>query len=407
MAINRLLEPAITYALKSSRVVAITGARQVGKSTLAAKLPGGRGYFTMDDIGVRDAAKRDPVGFARGLPHGSVIDEAQLVPELFRAVKLIVDQRRVAGQFVLTGSSNISTMPHLSESLAGRVAIFTLRPFAQYEVAGKRGSVVEDLFDTAHRWDVEPVDQTNLIERLTAGGYPEACDSSSVRARDLWFSNYINTMMQRDIRDLAQIADTAAIYRLLADVTSRSGQIRNITKIASTTEIAAKTVERYMNTLEQAHLISTIPAWRAGIPGRKSAAPKVVANDSGLAAFQLHADFDRLSKDRNLLGPLLETFVINEVLKHASWSDEPPNLLHYREKDAVEVDILLENRRRECIAIEVKATSSPTERDFRGLYHILADERLNVVQGVLVYTGSTIIPRNERLKAIPVSMFWS
>ncbi|TAM59138.1 ATP-binding protein [bacterium] len=406
--VPRRLEALVHEGLRASRVVAVCGARQVGKSSLARHFANeSRPYVTLDDLGVLDRATRDPQGLIAGLPTHAILDEVQRAPKLLLAIKSIVDQHETRGRFLLTGSSNLLTLPSISESLAGRMFVYELYPLAEAEIARTDGNMIDALFDSRTRWPNRPFDRRDFVARLVRGGYPEAVRAENDRVRAMWFESYLLTMLQRDIRELARIEDTVAMGRLLGTIAMRSGRILNATNLASEAEITKTTLLRYLALLEQTYLVYRVSAW-AGDPARRlSKAPKILANDTGLAAHQLGAGATRLLEDPNLLGGLTETFVGNELRKHASWSDLRPTLLHYRSHEGAEVDFILETRSGERVAVEVKAAGTVGGSDFRGLLKLADDPKMRVRRGVLFYAGSTVIPARENVHAVPISLFWT
>jgi len=408
--IPRQLSPLVAEALKDTPVILLLGSRQVGKSTLAKALvdtvPEGR-YATLDDPAVRRAAQMDPGGFvaqARGL---TVLDEIQLAPELFRAIKIEVDQDRRPGRFLLTGSANVLVLPRLSESLAGRMEVVTLEGLSQSEILGHADNLVDRLFDPAplvlQHLDL---DREAVIAAIFAGGFPEARERTPGRRRSQWFVSYLQTLLQRDVRDLSQIEGITQLPRILELVSARSPGLLNLAELSRTLGIPLNTLKRYLALLETLFILATLPAWSGHLGKRLVKAPKLMLRDSGLMAHLLGVEQGRLQRDPDLLGGLLEAFVAGEVRKLLGWSRNRVQLFHYRTLPGQEVDLLLERADGLVVGLEVKASASVQPRDFKGLRHLAEDLGPTFQRGIVLYTGSEILPFGPGLWAVPVSALW-
>ena len=404
----RFLASKLADALDTARVVALVGARQVGKTSLARNFETpDRAFISLDDLGPLSQATADPQGFVRGLPAAAIIDEVQRVPELLLAVKASVDRSRATGRFLVTGSSDLRTLPALADSLAGRMITLELLPLAQAEIEDRRCNVVDQLFEPERRWRAGPMTADDTVARVLRGGYPEAVYARDAIARGRWFESYLAAMVRRDLREITDRADAAAVSRLLALLAARTSRAVNYTALGSETGIAKTTLLRYLVALERLFLIHRMPAWSLDVGRRLTKAPKLFMADSGIAAHVIGVDAIRLSSDRNALGGLLETFVANEMLKHASWSERRVSICHYREHDGVEVDFILESASGERAAVEVKATASPTSGDARSLLRLMDDPTLHLSRGIIVHTGSDLVPIRENVHGVPLSVFWT
>jgi predicted AAA+ superfamily ATPase len=402
------MEEPIRRALQESRIVAVVGARQVGKTLLARRFETERRpLVSLDDIGNLTQARADPVGFIAGIGTAAIIDEVQSAPDLLLAIKATVDRDNTKGRFLLTGSANIMTLPHLADSLAGRMRILELFPLAEAEIERVEANVVDTLFSPGRSWHAVPVSQADAVRRIIRGGYPESVDAANDRARDAWFASYLLAMVQRDIREIANVADVGSMGRLLAILGARTGRIANLTSLASEAGIPKTTLIRYMALLEQTYLVHRLPAWSFELGRRLTKNPKYFLGDTGIAAHAMHAHAERLATDRNLLGGLLETFVANELRKHASWSEHRVTAYHYREHGGTEVDFVLESNTGARVAIEVKATSSPTHADARGLLKLMDDPTFDLQRGIVLHLGTSVMPIRENVHAVPLSVFWS
>ena len=418
---RRLLTQPLTDALADSPVVLVNGARQTGKTTLVQSLAAGRPatYLTLDDLGVLSAARSDPQGFLAGLSGPVVLDEVQHAPGLFPALKAAVDKQRAPGRFLLTGSANVLLLPKLSESLAGRMEVLTLWPLAQAELVpaelgGAVGNLVDALFSDALFAERLPVGQdlpatgpADLVRRLLGGGYPEPLARSGPERRRAWFSSYLTTILQRDVRDIANIEGLTDLPRLLALLASRTGSLLNQADVSRAAGLPYTTLLRYLTLLEATFLVQMLPPWSSNLGARLVKAPKVTLCDTGLAGSLLGLDAERLAGDGAMRGQLLETFVTMEMRKQAGWSRTQPGLFHWRTAAQQEVDLLLEDASGRLVGIEVKASGTATASDFKGLKALAEATGSRFLRGVVLYSGSQTVPFGERLHALPLSALWS
>ncbi len=412
--IRRTITEPLLAALSDTPVVTLHGARQVGKSTLArtlAETAHPAAYYTLDDAAVSDAATADPVGFLAGLSGPVVIDEVQRVPDLLLAVKAAVDRDRTPGRFLLTGSAQILQLPRLADTLAGRMEVLTLWPFTQGEMAGIRDGLIERLFGdqtaiAAPDASGAIVDRSDLIGRLVAGGYPEAVARTSAARRAAWFRNYVVTVTERTVRDVAEIAGLADLRRLLAALAVRSGSPVNYADLSRTLGIPQSTLRRYAALLEITFLLIRVPAWHANLTSRLVKTAKLHVADSGLLLHLLGADEARLAADPTLLGRALESFVVAELTRQAGWSRVPVELFHFRTHAGREVDVVLEHPSGAVVGVEVKLTASPSSGDFEGLRALAAAAGDRFHRGVLLCLAETAVPFGPRLQSLPLGALW-
>jgi hypothetical protein len=403
----RFLRNRIEEALEDTPVVLIHGPRQCGKTTLARIVGDAAGYeyITFDDDVQLAAATADPVGFAADLPHKTILDEVQRVPGLFLALKSAVDRDRRPGRFMLTGSANVPLVPKLSDSLAGRMEIIQLHPLSQDEIAGKASRFLDMLFDDRLKNRSFERLGPALAERLVAGGYPAAILRTRARRRTSWYRDYIETLVQRDVRDLARISALDAIPRLLQLAAGQTARLVNVAEMASAFQLSRPTIRDYLVLLEKIFLLEHLPPWYTNRLSRLIKTPKLHLADTGLAGSLLGVDSGILYKERTLLGQLLETFVFQELKRQSSWNATPVNFYHFRNKDGVEVDIVLERSGR-LAGVEVKAAATVTGKDFRGLkkLHKASGERF--AAGCVMYDGEAVIRFGECLYAVPIRGLW-
>lgn len=408
--IKRLILNKILDSLSDTPVVLLGGARQTGKSTLVKWLAGGARparYVTLDDAAVFAAVKQDPAGFVAGLDGAVVIDEVQRVPELFAAIKLAVDRERNPGRFLLTGSANVLLLPRLSDSLAGRMEILTLWPFSQGEKEGSGGVFVDNAFQDRIPFVQGSGNRSDLIQRLLTGGYPEMLLRVKPARRRAWFSAYITTILQRDVKDLAQINGLTAFPRLLSLLAARAATILNMAELSRSSGLPQTTLKRYLALLETAFLTVLLPPWSGNFSKRLVKTPKLYLNDTGLAAHLLGVRSEEMLGDGRLLGPLLENFVLLELLKQASWSETQPRLFYFRTQAGQEIDVVMEDPAGRIVGIEIKAAATLAGRDFAALKDFSQSIGGAFHRGVILYTGSETVSFGNNLQALPVSALWN
>ena len=404
----RFIERQVRESLADTRVVLLCGPRQSGKTTLAQRIAGEAfPFFTLDDATTLDAALSDPVGFLRGLDR-AVIDEIQRAPELILAIKVAVDSDPRPGRFLLTGSADLMTLPRVADSLAGRMGIVRLLPLAQAEL---RGAGPPSFLDMAFAGEIPafraPAAGGSLVETVLAGGYPEALTRSGWRRRQSWHLDYVEAVVQRDVRDIARIDRLASMPRLLRVVAEQSGQLVNYSGFGAPLGMNHVTTRKYLDILESLFLVCTLSPWYSNTLKRLTKSPKLHFLDAGLlAALRGHTP-DRLRRDRTPFGPLLETFVLGELLKLATWTDDRYAFSHFRNKQRNEVDIVIENGRGEIVGIEVKASATVSTKDFSGLRHLAADAGERFVMGLILYDHESSVAFGPRMAAVPVQALWS
>jgi predicted AAA+ superfamily ATPase len=410
--IERHIAEALLAALHSAPVVLLHGARQTGKSTLVRWLAehGHKAtYFTLDDAALSSAATRDADAFLRGTKGPIVIDEVQLVPDLFRAIKVEVDRHRTRGRFLLTGSANVLLLPKLSESLAGRMQILTLWPFSQGELRSVREDFVDRLFEAEDftPLPIPDVARAELLERIVAGGYPEVALELAPNQRAAWFGSYITTILQRDIRQMADIAGLTELPRLLALLAAQSGGLLNMAELSRDAALSQATIKRYLALLQATHLYQPLTAWAGNVRKRLIKAPKAYLNDTGLLAYLLGIDQENLETPGTHVGTVLEAFVHQELRKQITWSHTQPALYYYRTAANREVDFVLQRRNGQLVGIEVKAAVKLTTDDVKGLVDLAATVGKRFRAGVVLYQGSTVVPFGDRLWAVPLAAMFA
>ena len=402
----RFVQDRVKEALSDTRVVLLAGPRQSGKTTLARKLAGDdRVFLTLDNATTLDAARQDPVGFVRGIDM-AVIDEIQRAPELLLAIKESVDADPRPGRFLLTGSANLMTLPRVADSLAGRMQVVRLLPLARSEIRGTSPNFLRDVFRGEVPAAGYPILGDDLVGAVLAGGYPEALARQSWVRRQDWYLDYVDAIVQRDVRDIAQIEQIRQMPPLLRVLAQYSGQLVNYSGIGSPLGMNHVTTQKYAGVFESLFLLRTISPWYTNDLKRLTKTPKLHFLDSGLLAALRDISPDRLAADRGPFGALLETFVLTELLKLASWADDRLEFSHFRDKDRNEVDVVIENRRGLVVGVEMKASATVTGSDFGGLRRLAEACGDRFALGLVLYDHDKAVPFGERLFAVPISALW-
>jgi predicted AAA+ superfamily ATPase len=407
----RMLAPEVRNALADTPVTFLAGARQAGKSTLALALQAdvvGSGYRTFDDLNTLSAASADPAGFLEQLPERAFLDEVQRAPGLFLPIKAAVDRDRRPGRFLLTGSANIMLLPKVADSLAGRMEILTLWPMAQAELQGEVPGFIDACFaGNPASLRLGQLERGELWRRALAGGYPEALERAPGEARERWFDSYLTTLVQRDMRDLSDLEYIHRLPQLLRLLATRAGSTLNLADQSRDLGFSVMTLKRYLALLETLYLVVTLTPWFENVGKRLVKAPKLYFNDPALQAHLLGLSADGLESAPKAGGAVLETFTVMELMKTAPWSRTRPALHHFRTSDGSEVDVVLESRGRDLVAVEVKASATVQASDFRGIRTLqsLVGDRLKA--GVLLYSGRDPLPFGPGLWALPFQALWA
>jgi len=406
--IARHAEARVLDAMADTRIVALVGPRQSGKTTLARKIAADRSldFVTLDDEQYRQFASDDPSGFIRGLDR-VVIDEIQRAPGLILALKKAVDEDPRPGRFLITGSVDLFQGTISPDSLAGRVETIELLPFSQAEIERRAppGFLVR-----AFRADFSALEKTgrvpDLIARVVAGGYPEALARARPARRQAWLTAYARALATRDVADIADVSKTTELSRLIDHAAIASSRTINLSALAGPLGVDGKTVDRWLTLLEQMFVVRRVRAWHRNDLKRLVKTPKLHFLDSGLLAALRRVTEKDIEDDRSKLGPLLEGFVFSELSKLVGQGDHPISISHLRDRDKVEVDFVLEQARR-VVGIEVKAAASVKPEDFHGLKRLQVAAGSAFACGILLHDGDRIQRTGDRLFAMPVSQLWS
>jgi len=394
-------------ALTDTRVVAIIGPRQAGKSTLVHALMKNQAgeERTLDDAATLAAAKADPSRFVRheGL---LALDEIQRAPELMLAIKAAVDRVSRPGQFLLTGSARLIGLRKLPDALVGRMETLELWPFSQGEIEQRREGFVDAVFaeELELRADGAEI-RDGYAERISRGGFPEAVRRDEAR-RARFFTAYSNDLVDRDVSQLADIQRRDALHQLLRTMAGRAAQLLKNERLASDAGLPATTLERYVSLFEEVFLIKRLPPWSASTTERAVRMRKLLFVDSGLCCHLVGRTVKRLVRDDAAIGPLLENFVLAELARQLVWATTRATLHHYRTRDGIEIDGVLEAADGRIVGIEIKSGETVRGDDFRALRHLQARVPDRFHHGLVLYTGDKILPFGDRLSAAPIESIW-
>lgn len=407
--IPRHLAAQVEESLQDTPAVLVNGPRQCGKTTLVQQFGGGMDYLSLDDPNLLAFAQQDPLGFVRRLDR-AIIDEVQRAPQLLLSLKLSIDQDRRPGRFLLTGSANLLALPQMADSLAGRLAIHTLLPLSQSELQGRSNDFLQRA--QAQDWPLQHPTWTvpaiagkaaGTVEHVLAGGYPEMRQRATPVRRQAWARDYIQTLVQRDVRDIAQIEHMSQIPKLLEVAALHCGQLFNASQWGGQLTLNARTLDKYLGILEKLFLVQRLHPWGRNELNRLIKTPKLHFLDAGLQATLTRLTPDLLLTHRERWGATLETWVYAELRKTLALSPGPWFLSHYRDKDQVEVDFVLESPLRQVIGLEVKAAATVQPQDFKGLRRLQSLAGPDFITGIVLYDGSHALSFGEGLWAIPLS----
>jgi len=408
---SRFLKEILFRRLKFFPVVLLVGPRQSGKTTLTKQLGHklGLDYASFDDINNLIGVQLDPIGYLNNLNKPLILDEVQRAPEIFLPIKADVDKHRHSGRYILTGSANPLLVPKVGDALTGRMAICNLWPLSQGEILGVREKFLERLL-TEKGWpkSFPDLDQEELINKLFIGGFPALQEAPSDGDRKAWCNNYLSLALQKDINDLSKVEAFAHLPALLYGLASRVGSTLNYEELSRLAKTASTSIRRYTQLLESLFLLYRLPAWSPNIDKQLTKSPKVHFSDTALLLHVLNLNKDQLKNTPNVLGHVVENFIVMECVKQATWHESSPKLFHYRsEKEkGTEVDVVVESEGK-IAGIEIKLSSVIRSDDIRGLKALQDTAKKAFFKGVILYMGNRVLPLGEKISAIPISAVWS
>lgn len=401
MFYDRYLKDSITQALGVFPALLITGARQVGKSTLSMGLC--ENYITLDDITALGLAKSDPVMFVSHLKTPIVIDEIQKAPELLSAIKMVIDKDRKAGQFILTGSANILAFKNVSDTLAGRIAIFELSPLSMMEINFTKTVFLDSLFDGSFVQKQKPnIDENAILQRVLDGCYPDMALFEDPKMKYIWLSSYIATYIERDVRDIENIRNIDKFAKLVHLLASRSGNILNKADLSKESTLDTKTLDNHLTLLELVYQIKRVRPYYANIGKRFVKSEKLFFTDTGVLNFLLGIQSVDALLASSFIGSIFETFVFNELHKQKTFLLDRTEISYYRTLDKKEIDFIVE-RNGKIVAVEVKFAKRIDKSDFRHIID-LQNSCDNFHLGVVIYMGEHLLAFGDNIWAIPVAM---
>lgn len=405
--VSRWMKTAVKHALKVRRVVYISGARQCGKSTLMSGcMIKNAPFFTMDDDRSRTAAMDDPWGFVHHTKGTMGIDEVQKYPKLIEAIKMEVDRNKRKGQFLLSGSSDIRMMSEVRESLAGRIKRVALRTFTVGEMAGVKPLFLERAMGADFPRKTDDIGRTGIIRLALRGGYPEVQDLSDLERRD-WLQDYCDSLLERDLKDIATIRRHSVMRDLLGIFAAWSSKYMDQTSVCTTYGMKWETFDSYATALEGLYLYDKVTPWFARDYDRATRRPKCFMRDSGLLSALLKWDEREVINDPDRVGKLVESFIYHELISLVDCG-EHYDLFHYRDRDKREVDFVIrDNVSGHILAIDAKAGTNIGREDFKHIRWF----RENLLKGapstgILLYSGSDVLSFGNGLYAVPTAMLW-
>ncbi len=408
MSKSRRLEERIRESAKLARIISLVGPRQCGKTTLTKLLVKEgvfKKYITFDDLSELDLAQTNPQSYARALSFGTVIDEVQRVPEILLAIKVLVDNTNKAGHLLLTGSSNVFSMPYVSESLAGRINIKTLYPFSVGEKFGTIEKFIEDLFLKSRISEPsKPSPKVNISEEIDKGGFPEVCLKYRGNSRNEWFKSYIESLIYKDAREISNIDGLKHLPLILKLLSERIATPFNASNLAREAGVPLTTLNRYLTLLEALYLITFLKPWFSNKSKRLVKSPKPYFLDTGVMGYLRGNSYQK--ENPKAAGHCFENFIILEILKQISFSKLNINPYYYRTQKGVEVDLILEHQN-DLVAIEIKSAEEINSDDLKGILEFQQLGGKKFSKGLILYQGKEFREIYPNIYKVPVNYLWS
>ena len=401
--------------LAEEPVLLLQGPRSVGKSTLLRHLAEqiGARLLDLDDVATRDAVASDPATFVGG-PEPVCIDEYQHVPLVLDAIKAELNRDGRPGRFILTGSARHESLPAAAQALTGRLHRLPVYPLSQGEIVRVEEHLLGRLFGNEADELTGRTSSTvreEYIERIVAGGFPIPLTRTTAAGRSRWFDDYVRLTLERDVQELARVELAAMLPKLLERLAGQTGQVLNLARASQALHISERTADNYLRLLEAVFLVHRLPAWGTTLSARAASRPKIHVVDSGVAARLLRLSPDKLARRDPTalteLGHLLETFVVAELMKQASWLDGVAGIGHWRTRDGDEVDLVVESDDGDVVAFEVKAGQRVDGRALAPLRKLREAVGPSFVAGVVLHLGAQSYTAEDRLYVMPVDQLWS
>ncbi len=395
---KRAIREELEEYLKYFPVLLISGARQVGKSTLALHL-GIENYITLDDINIYEMAKNDPKGFIENLQKPVIIDEAQRLPQLMITIKEYIDKERINGEFVLTGSASLKGFKDISDSLAGRIGIVELYPLSLKEKSQKEQNII-DIFGGSLDEYILKKYESDISQDIIDGGYPEIVKIDSQKAKYLWFSSYIRTYIESDARELANIRNLDKFIKMYRLCMIRSGNMFNKNELQKEAGLDNRTFDSYFAIMEHTYQMHKLQPFFKNQLKRLIKTPKIYATDTGVLNHLLQINSKEELETSHYKGDIVETFIYDELLKANSSALQKVGLYYYRTTDKKEIDFILDYGQK-VIAIEIKTSKSVSKSDFKHIYHLQKELPKFFDKGIVIYGGDTLLRLDEKMYAVP------
>ena len=412
--VERRLLPVVRERIAQTPVVLLEGPRSVGKSTLLAEIAAGTPearLFDFDDAAVFALAKQNlSLITEEALP--VLVDEYQRIPAVLQSIKARLNKGTQFGMFVLAGSASYDSLPAGTQALTGRIQRLAVLPLTQAEIDGTNNRFIERTFegDIPHTADAATAHRMDYVDRITRGGMPLAVGEPDEIARGRWFAGHVRQSLRRDAGQLRQLNRASALPKLLTRAVGQTAGLLNITKMGETLEVSRGTATAYLELLESLFLIGTLPAWGSTVSSRSVEAPKVHVIDSGIGAHLLRLSRPKLERgDASALtefGHLVESFVVQEVIRQTTWMDDIVTAGHWRTRDGDEVDLVLERRDGAVLGIEIKAGDHVDSKQLSGLRKLRDRLGSAFVAGIAFHLGSRGYQVDDRIHTLPVERLW-
>lgn len=400
MYINRTLEKHIKQLSNQFKVILVTGARQVGKSTLLKHCDPERNYVTLDDYRAREMALNDPELFLQRYKAPLIIDEIQYAPSILSYIKIAVDNSDKKGQYWLTGSQQFHMMKNVTESLAGRVAIVDLKGLSLKELDGLEQAPFIPTADNIEsmRKSSKYHDLTDIYERIWRGSYPEV-NTNTDTDWETFYKSYLRTYIERDIKDLNAVKNEMDFIKFLKVLAARTGQMLDYTDISKEVGVSSPTIKSWVSILVSSNIVYILQPYFSNINKRIVKTPKIYFMDTGLCSYLTNWDNSQVLESGAMSGAIFETYVVSEIIKSYAHNIKEPNIYYYRDKDKREIDVIIE-RNGKLYPIEIKKSSNPDKSAIKNFSVISED---NLGNGAVVCLAKEDYPITKNINAIPIS----
>ena len=411
---RRGIQPVVEALFTEEPVIVLQGPRTVGKSALLAELAAkfNVSILDLDDIGTREAVIANPGLFMGGQPP-VMVDEYQKAPVLLGAIKNLLTPNATPGRFVLTRSTRHDALPILSEALSGRLHLTSLYPLTQGEITGSAVNILEQLLNDP-RSTIRPQQSTTVrseyIEKILIGGFPLAIGRQTPASRSRWIDDYVKLTLERDARELKNVRNVATLENVLKKLAGQTAQVLNINSVAQKLGYTQDLVSSHTKLLEDVFLVHRVEAWGKTLTSRAVSHPKIHVTDSAIAARLLRLTTQKLNQTNPTVmsefGHLLESFVVNELIRQATWTAGIAGIGHWRVQDGDEVDLIVEKDDGGIVGIEIKAGSRVPIKEIAPMRNLRKKMGDNFIAGVVFHLGTTNYTVEDRIHVMPVDRLW-